>query len=799
MKNIFFLLIGLFLFCSSNAQILNIPDARFKLNLINASASNAIAKNALGTNVAIDTNADGEVQVSEALIINELSITYGNILNLNGIEGFANLHKLSCTSSTVTTINASGLANLETLGCSNTDLSTLNVAGLTHLKTLSCANNNLVSLDLTNLTSLETLYCPQNQITSLDCSGLSLVDHIYCSSNQLTSLNLTGCSHLSYLDMQTNDISNLDVSDCTALYQLTCNDNQIGSLDLSQNHLLWILTAYNNMLTDVNLSGCHEVSDIEVQNNLLTTLDASDCYSLTTINFSSNHLQSLGIKNGSYEFTINPANNPNLNYVCCDENQANGVKNVMDVYGYPNCTINTYCTFTPGGDYFTLQGNAHWDADNNGCNAEDMGYPNLKLSITNGTVNQNFIANQTGAYGTAFVAGSYTITPVLENPSYFNITPASVNIAFPNVSNPAIRDFCITSIGLHSDVRVTLLPLNPSRPGFDANYMIVYENIGNQAQSGTVSLNYIDLIMDLVESNPAVDSTALNTLYWNFSDLQPFEKRMISVKLNINSPVETPPVIAGDFLGYFAYITIDGSDEHLANNRSELKQLVVNSVDPNDKTCIQGNTISPSEVGKYVDYIIRFENSGTANAENIVVKDIIDVAKFDVSSLILTNASHSCVANISATNKVEFIFENINLPFDDQNNDGYVAFKIKTKPTLVVGDTFTNNASIYFDYNAAIVTNNATTTIQVLAAQDFEFTDYFKMYPNPASTILNIESKKEIRITSIAVYNILGQLLIAVPNAQEVSAIDVSNLKTGNYFIKINSDKGTTNTKFIKN
>ncbi len=55
------------------------------------------------------------------------------------------------------------------------------------------------------------------------------------------------------------------------------------------------------------------------------------------------------------------------------------------------------------------------------------------------------------------------------------------------------------------------------------------------------------------------------------------------------------------------------------------------------------------------------------------------------------------MTKISETNKVEFIFENINLPFDDATNDGYVAFKIQTNPSLVVGDSFSNTASIYFD------------------------------------------------------------------------------------------------------
>ncbi|MBK8601206.1 MAG: hypothetical protein IPN80_12255 [Flavobacterium sp.] len=79
------------------------------------------------------------------------------------------------------------------------------------------------------------------------------------------------------------------------------------------------------------------------------------------------------------------------------------------------------------------------------------------------------------------------------------------------------------------------------------------------------------------------------------------------------------------------------------------------------------------------------------------MKDIIDMSKFDINTLIPIKGSHNFETRISNTNKVEFIFQNINLPFDDFNNDGYVSFKIKTKPSLVIGDTFSNLGNIYFE------------------------------------------------------------------------------------------------------
>jgi hypothetical protein len=158
----------------------------------------------------------------------------------------------------------------------------------------------------------------------------------------------------------------------------------------------------------------------------------------------------------------------------------------------------------------------------------------------------------------------------------------------------------------------------------------------------------------------------------------------------------------------------------------------------------------------------------------------------------------SYTTRITNSNQVEFIFQNINLPYASGTNTGYVAFKIKTKPTLVVGDTFSNSAHIFFDYNAPIVTNTATTTVATLGVQDFDFGTYFRMYPVPAKQVLTIETKTYITVKSIRIYNMLGQIVMAIPNAESVLSIDVSNLKSGTYFIRLISDKGSTIGKFIK-
>ncbi|RZJ35068.1 MAG: T9SS type A sorting domain-containing protein [Flavobacterium sp.] len=104
--------------------------------------------------------------------------------------------------------------------------------------------------------------------------------------------------------------------------------------------------------------------------------------------------------------------------------------------------------------------------------------------------------------------------------------------------------------------------------------------------------------------------------------------------------------------------------------------------------------------------------------------------------------------------------------------------------------------NVYFDFNFPIVTNTATTTIQQLQVSDFEFASQFTLYPVPTKNILNIESKNGVEVRSVSIYNMLGQLLQV--ESGSVSAVDISTLERGTYFLKIHSSKGNAVTRFVK-
>lgn len=784
MKKLYTLLFVVLVAFSSTAQIVNIPDANFKAKLLAASPANEIASTQtpdadgwVTTYSKIDTNNDGEIQVSEAEAIKYLNFQYGSILNVTGLEFFTNLQNFGCSNNNITSINLSQNLDLKVLTLNINQLTSLDVSQNLALTNLQCTGNPLGTLNLSQNIQLKLLICIGAQLSSLDVSNNIALEYLMCDYNPLNALDVSQNVFLNRLYCTNNQLTSLDISENTLLKNLSCNDNQITSLDVSQNPILEVLYCYNNQITSL---------DIQYQ-----PLNILWCYN--------NQLTNLIYKVGPISSYSLNFNNATLTYVCTDENKINSVQQLINSYWLSStCHVNSYCSFTPGGTFYTTTGNVNIDVNNNGCDITNAVFPNLKFSIASGTTTGNLISNESGTYSIPVQEGTHTITPVFENPSYFNILPTSATFTFPESTSPNIQDFCVTGNGIHNDVEATIIATIPARPGFDANYKIIYKNKGNQVSNGSLSFTFNDAVMDLIAATPVNSSYSTNTLAWNYTGLNPFETREIELTFNINSPMETPAINAGNILNYTATI-IGATDEMPSDNTFTLNQTVVNSYDPNDKTCLEGATITPSMVGNYVHYVIRFENTGTFPAQNVVISDIINTTKFDLSSLVPQSSSHSFVTRIkSTTGKVEFIFENINLPFDDANNDGYVAFKIKTKSTLVLGNTFSNTANIYFDYNFPIVTNTATTTIAVLSNQDFDFGSYFTVYPILAKDVLHLYTKNEIGLKTINIYNTLGQMVMVVINPENNATIDVANLKTGTYFIKVITNKGTANTKFIK-
>lgn len=165
----------------------------------------------------------------------------------------------------------------------------------------------------------------------------------------------------------------------------------------------------------------------------------------------------------------------------------------------------------------------------------------------------------------------------------------------------------------------------------------------------------------------------------------------------------------------------------------------------------------------------------------------------------MVSASHPYILD-RLDNTLNWRFENIQLPPSVANTNtgkGYVMFRVKPKSGYAVGDIIPNTASIFFDFNPAIITNTFNTEfVQQLGITEFESAD-FTFYPNPASTDVTITLKNADAIAKIEVYDIAGKLILSQkPNTLlTTQTVNLSKISKGIYLLEVTTD---TNIKAIK-
>ncbi len=723
-----------------------IPDANLKAALVAANPSVNTAMNAQGQNITVDTNQDGEIQISEAHQVATLNVNALNIQSVVGLKFFYNLTALYAQDNFIVDLDMSNMPWLQMLQAGNNQpLSAVNVSGNTGLESLYVQTGSLASLNVAGCTALEVLGCFSNDLTSLVLGNLPNLIMLDCGFNNLATLNFSGATNLQQLSAGFNQLTSIDVSMLPNLTALVVSSNQLSTIDVSENH------------------------------------------SLNLLNVEANQLETAFIKNGSDEEFYFGGNN-NLAYICADLTQIQAIEGNINFN--ENIVLTPYCTDEPGGDFNTIFGTVRFDGDGNGCDTGDLAQPFTKVRITDGASEGFVFLNSDLQYTFHTGIGNFEVTPDLENSTIFNVSPAVASVSFPNLlNNFSIHNFCITPNGANPDVEAIIAPLGVARPGFDSYYQIVVRNKGNQIVSGNLAFNYDDALTDFVASTPGPSNTSTGQLNFFFNNLSPFDIAVINVTLNVNAPTEVPPVNIGTILNFSVAATI-GPDILPLDNTMDFNQTVVGAYDPNDKQCVEGNVVSPSEIGKYLHYVINFENTGNFPAENVVIRDVIDTDKFDLASLQVINASHSVTARVTG-NHVEFFFKNINLGIGGHGN---ILLKIKTLETLVEGDIVTNKADIYFDYNYPIETNIASTAFQALSVGEQQLVG-LAVYPNPSNGHFTMTAEDDILL--VEVFDLTGRLLqVAKPVSREAE-MDISSRIPGIYVVKVTTAAGTAALKIV--
>ncbi|MGL2962325.1 DUF7619 domain-containing protein [Flavobacterium sp. RSB2_4_14] len=451
-----------------------------------------------------------------------------------------------------------------------------------------------------------------------------------------------------------------------------------------------------------------------------------------------------------------------------------------------------------------LRLNAFLDTNNNGT--KEAGEPNFPLGQFTYEVNNNGnvhnIISPTGVYNIydTNASNSYDLSYVIDAnyaTSYGITTSSYSNVQVVIGAGMQIYNFPITVTQPYNDLAVYIVPVNAPRPAFTYQNKIIYTNFGNQTiASGTVTFTK-DAAVTITANSQIGTTTTANGFTYNFTNLLPFETREMIVTMQVPN---MPTVALGNLLTNSASIEPISGDVVPVNNTSSCSQIIIGSYDPNDKMESHGEKILHSSFtsNDYLYYTIRFENTGTASAINVRINDVLD-SKLDPNSVRMVSSSHAYVMD-RVDNTINWKFDNIQLPpsvTETSIGKGYVMFRVKPKTGYAVGDIIPNTSSIYFDFNPAIITNTFNTEfVQQLGINDFENGD-FVFYPNPVSDNITISVKNNGLITTIAVYDVLGKLIVSEKSTGALSTqmLDLSSVSKGVYLLEVISD---SNLKVVK-
>jgi uncharacterized repeat protein (TIGR01451 family) len=437
-----------------------------------------------------------------------------------------------------------------------------------------------------------------------------------------------------------------------------------------------------------------------------------------------------------------------------------------------------------GTDCGTLSGTSWYDV-NEDCirDAGEVGISYSVLAVEPG--GYLALTRNDGSFSLDLPDGNYTLTQT--NPTLLPICPvqpvpfivgsAPVNIELANGSSTEL------------DLRTWLIS-GRARPGFNHTLFAQIRNTTPQV-SGPVSasLSY-DAAMTYLDATPAPTSVVGNVLTWEWPAFTSFEYANVSVQFNI--PVST--LLGTVFSSTFsATNTLPETDN--ANNTTTLEVTVTGSYDPNDKTAQTSSQASEDlyfiNSDEYIDYTIRFQNTGTDTAFTVVITDTLS-ADYDMSSFEPGICSHPCIVDFKADRVVEWTFNDILLPDSNVNeaaSHGLTSFRIKLNEPVLPGTEIENIANIYFDFNEPVITEPSVLVAEFSTGVTTLAPDAMRISPNPANHGFHVVLPGE-GISEGVLRDLHGGVVrtVTVPNDQ--LWMDTAGLADGSYLFEAISTSG---------
>jgi uncharacterized repeat protein (TIGR01451 family) len=450
----------------------------------------------------------------------------------------------------------------------------------------------------------------------------------------------------------------------------------------------------------------------------------------------------------------------------------------------------TSCTMNIGLNHASIvSGYTYVDANSNGvydATESPLPFADINAVFTTAYSDANGFYQMYLPVGTYNLDAAYTgLMPVNSfSPSTTPITTTTGSIA-TNVNFGA-------SLTMGNNLSISMIPYTETRPGFNATYFATICNQGTEIQNGTLAVQFEDL-MDVNSTFPMYTSldASTNTLYFNIPNINPGDCYGITFYYTISVSA-----ILGTTLTQTCTLNTP-LDIDLSNNVLNFSQIVIGSFDPNNKLPIHSNRISnPNEQvvssensNQRIEYVVNFQNTGSAHAIHVFVIDTLS-SDVDPSTFQFLGSSHDAVVTRTGS-LVRYQFSNIMLA-DSTNNEpashGWVRYAIRANAGLPIGHVISDEAAIYFDFNAPVITNDgAVTMVSTIGIQEANALN-IALYPNPAQQTVTIEMAQLPANASIEIYDAVGKRVINTALNNEKTTINIAQLQAGIYTCKISSN-----------
>jgi uncharacterized repeat protein (TIGR01451 family) len=251
----------------------------------------------------------------------------------------------------------------------------------------------------------------------------------------------------------------------------------------------------------------------------------------------------------------------------------------------------------------------------------------------------------------------------------------------------------------------------------------------------------------------------------------------------------------------------NGTECYEGNNNGGLLQIVGNAYDPNDKTVFKksfyetyGTAFQESTIDCFMDdeleYTIRFQNTGTAPAQNIFIIDTLD-AELDWSTFQLLHSTHGIDVVNLGNGILRFEFNNIWLPDSSASQElsqGHFTFRIRENIGNVPFSEITNTAYIYFDWNEAIITNTTYNINEWIEFVGEENAFRVEAFPNPMQNEFTLKVQGKF---NYEIHDLTGRKLTEGMGVNQTT-INTESLATGTYLLSVYVNGAKQTGKVLK-